>query len=346
MDFVIDPEISVLLNPLTNEERSDLESSIVLDGCRDAGIVAVLPDGSKFLADGHNRKTICAYFDIPFLFTEKAFLTRESVIQWVIKNQLGRRNLTDERKAYYCGMQFLNTRKSVGNPLFPQNEGIGIDHGEAAEKVAAEHGVSRSTVERNADFAKAVDALPTEEKEIVLSGKSGMTKADVVNGKKLILCDRCQRTGPVAKCANCIEARKAARKPKKEPEQLEDSEPETPTVPVDGNGVPWSGNALIAIKAEPQFIEMARQLSKMASLIVKDESLHLYSFSMQSIVAAIKGIRSTLLDALPAYVCPYCAGTLKTIEGQESGKACNVCNRQGWVAKSVYGRSPKGFGGK
>ena len=342
-DYVIDSEIQSLLNPLTDEERSKLEASIALRGCRESGTVAVLPDGSKMLADGHNRETICADFDIPFLTIEEEFKDRESIIQFVIDNQFGRRNLTEERKAYYRGKEYLNTKKS---PVFFEVATIATSESDkktTAEKLAEKHGVSPKTIRNDADYAEAVDAMPKKDAEIVLSGKSGMTKSEVANGKTLILCDRCQRTGTVKDCANCVEARKAARKPKKAADvETPVAEPEPVEIPCDGNGVPWTGASLIAIKAETQFVEMGRQLSKMAKVIAETESLHLYSYSMQSVVASLKPVRSTLLDALPAYFCPSCDGTLKTVEGREKGKACEVCCRQGWVGKSTYKRSPKG----
>ena len=346
MDFVIDPEIESLLNPLTTEEWSKLEASIAKEGCRDSGVVAVLPDGVRILADGRNRGKICADFDIEFPTKEIAFPDRESLILWVINNQLGRRNLTEERKAYYRGKEYLETRKNIGKPKLAHSEPITNDEGSTAENVAKKHGVSRETVKRDAEFTAAVDSMPKEEAEIVLSGKSGQTKKAIAGGAKPILCDRCQRTGAVKDCEKCVEARKAAKVKKKTPTEtpppVVEAESEPTETPCDGNGIPWTGKALEAIKAEPQFAEMGRQLSKMAKVIAETESLHLYSYSMQSVVASLKTIRSTLLDALPAYVCPYCDGTLKTVEGPQKGKACEVCNRQGWVSKSTYKRSPKG----
>lgn len=344
MDFIIDPEIESLLNPLTTEERNKLESSIAKEGCRDAGIVGVLPDGTKILADGHNRGIICADFNIDFRTVEMAFPNRESLIQWVIDNQFARRNLTEERKAYYRGKEYLNTRKTVGKPNSATVAELESTN-ETAEIVAKKHGVSPRTVENDANFTKAVDALPKEEAEIVLSGKSGQTKKAIAGGAKPILCDRCQRTGAVKDCERCVEARKATKKKKKPPAEtppVVEADSEPTETPCDGNGIPWTGKALEAIKAEPQFSEMGRQLSKMAKVIAETDSLHLYSYSMQSVVSSLKTIRSTLLDALPAYFCPYCDGTLKTVEGSQKGKACEVCNRQGWVSKSTYKRSPKG----
>ena len=48
--------------------------------------------------DGHNRYRICHEYSIPFAVEEKSFESRESAKIWLIRNQLGRRNLPDFQK--------------------------------------------------------------------------------------------------------------------------------------------------------------------------------------------------------------------------------------------------------
>ena len=137
----------------------------------------------------------------------------------------------------------------------------------------------------------------------------------------------------------CKELRKADAEP--------DEAPAEPEVPVDANGLPWKDHApkaLKAIEATPALREMSRLLAGMMKQIGQDESLHLYTYSMQSVIAAIKQIKDTIMGAIPAYVCPYCNGTAKVIEGAQKGKACDVCERQGWVPTHIYRRRmPKGM---
>ena len=354
-DYVIDPEIGDLLPELDTHELANLEASIAADGCQQSGIVGVLPDGSKILVDGHNRKKICADLKVAFPSIEKAFPNRDSITEWVVNNQLGRRNLTDEQRTYYLGLQYRQNRKKPTNSPSGHFVPTVGNTGLTSENIAITADVSGKTVKRAAAFSEAVDAMPKDEKKIVLSGQSGLTKAEITKGKKVILCERCTRVGAIKDCVGCVEARRAAKKAKKDAKQKPPSEPESdgppepdepPAAPCDGNGVPWKGHALVAIEVAPKFKEMSRQLSKMAKAIVDDESLRLYTFSMQSVIAGIRTLQATLLDALPAYVCPYCDGTLKTVEGPEKGKACEVCCRQGWVGKSTYKRSPKGYATK
>src|SRR5205823_398420 len=102
----------------------------------------------------------------------------------------------------------------IGNPALSQcaqNEQIGAAPGATAEKVADKHGVSPSTIRRNAEFAEAVDKIgdtdPAKRDEI-LSGKSSQTKQDVIDAakppvSKPSFCLRCQRVGPVKDCQEC-----------------------------------------------------------------------------------------------------------------------------------------------
>ena len=50
------------------------------------------------ILDGHNRYRICHENSIPFAVEEKSFESRESAKIWLIRNQLGRRNLPDFQK--------------------------------------------------------------------------------------------------------------------------------------------------------------------------------------------------------------------------------------------------------
>ena len=88
MNLTIDPEFKNLIPPLTSEEYAGLEESMLAEGCRDSLIA-----WHGILVDGHNRYSICEKYGLPFTVTETDFESRDAVIEWIIKNQLGRRNL-------------------------------------------------------------------------------------------------------------------------------------------------------------------------------------------------------------------------------------------------------------
>ena len=93
-EIYIDNEFKSLIPPLTREEYDGLENSILTEGCRDALVV-----WGDTLIDGHNRFEICSRHGIPFRTIQKDFDDRDSVIEWIIKNQFGRRNLPAYERA-------------------------------------------------------------------------------------------------------------------------------------------------------------------------------------------------------------------------------------------------------
>lgn len=119
-DIVIDKEFKELLFPLSEEERKILEENIIKDGCLTPLIL-----WGNILVDGHNRYEICTKHNIPYKTTNKDFDNRDDVIEFILRTQLGRRNLTDfhrnrialryeeilkkkakERQSEYYGNQF------------------------------------------------------------------------------------------------------------------------------------------------------------------------------------------------------------------------------------------------
>ena len=89
----IDDEFKNLIPQLTNEEFNQLEENILKEGCREPLII-----WNETLVDGHNRYAICNKYNIDFKTITKDFLNREEAKMWIIKNQFGRRNLSDYDK--------------------------------------------------------------------------------------------------------------------------------------------------------------------------------------------------------------------------------------------------------
>jgi len=86
--LTIDPEFKQLIPPLTELEYQQLEANLLADGCRDPLVV-----WNGVLIDGHNRYEICNRHDKPFDTVAMDFSGRGEVLLWIIRNQLGRRNL-------------------------------------------------------------------------------------------------------------------------------------------------------------------------------------------------------------------------------------------------------------
>ncbi len=89
----VDEEFKALIPPLSREEYKQLEENCVKEGIRDPLVVWKLP-GNEILIDGHNRWEISAkHAGIRFNVVYREFENREAVKEWIIKNQLGRRNI-------------------------------------------------------------------------------------------------------------------------------------------------------------------------------------------------------------------------------------------------------------
>jgi DNA modification methylase len=95
-ELKINKEFQALIPALSPDEYAGLEKSIKETGFNaDLGKIIVWNDT---IVDGHNRYNICQDNNIPFETKELIFETEQDALIWIIKNQLGRRNLTDYNK--------------------------------------------------------------------------------------------------------------------------------------------------------------------------------------------------------------------------------------------------------
>lgn len=165
MTIRIDPEFEQQIPPLKPEELQQLEKNILEDGV----ILNPLILWNGTLVDGHNRYHIAEkHPHIQYTTVEKDFPDRYSVIAWICKNQLGRRNLDEVQRTYLLGKQYDAEKMSHGGERQTERNEDGTftasvhsEHLRTADKtrdkIAKEHNVSPSTVHRAHDFAKSVD---------------------------------------------------------------------------------------------------------------------------------------------------------------------------------------------
>ena len=174
--LIIDKEFKSLIPPLTPEEFNQLEQNCLSDG-----ILESIKVWKDVIIDGHNRHEIASKNGLDFAVTELNFENRNDAIEWIILHQLGRRNLTEEQKAYLRGRRYENEKLKQGtnNQFVKSEKGQNVPFQSTSEKLAEEYGVSDKTIKRDADFAKGVDLLPEERKTEVLSGKSELKKQEV-----------------------------------------------------------------------------------------------------------------------------------------------------------------------
>lgn len=176
----VDKEFAALAPVLTPEERSLLESSLEIHGCLQP--LVVWAKDSKTLLDGHNRYSFCREFGLEFDTIEVELPDRNAARNWIIDNALGRRNLSDEQKSYLRGKRYRAEKKQGkrSDLTSPQNE----EKSTTAERLAEQNNVSRATIERDAQYAEAIDTIATnagqDAKQAILSGAARATKQDIV----------------------------------------------------------------------------------------------------------------------------------------------------------------------
>ncbi len=164
-ELIIDQEFKELIPPLTPDEYKQLEDSISDVGFESGRGKIMTWQGT--IIDGHNRYEICNKHNINFETEEVSHVTtREEVVLWIVKNQLGRRNLSLEQMEYYRGKQYNMEKKLVtnenGKNQHTEVEGQNDPQPKkqnTAERIAEQHNVSPATIKRNAKKADAIDAI-------------------------------------------------------------------------------------------------------------------------------------------------------------------------------------------
>lgn len=163
-NLVIYEEFKFLVPPLTPDELHKLELSIKAEGCRDPLVVWKKSEEEHVLIDGHNRYTICHRNDINFDIVFLEFDEYDSVVNWIVNNQLGKRNATEETKSYLRGLQYHREKKREVNwQNLRQYAGTELENtastGNTADRLGELHKVSEKTIKRDEKFALAIDKL-------------------------------------------------------------------------------------------------------------------------------------------------------------------------------------------
>lgn len=158
-------ELRDLIRPLSDEEYKQLEQNILEEGCRDPLVVWKDSRAQRYvLIDGHHRYGICQRHKLPFKIELREFENIEAVKDWMVNNQLGKRNLTKEEMAYLRGYQYNRFKQKSGNianlkQFAGQAEEQPKEEGSTAEKLANVFKVSDKTIKRDGQYAEGLDRL-------------------------------------------------------------------------------------------------------------------------------------------------------------------------------------------
>ena len=180
-ELKIDKEFEKLIPQLGFEERNLLEKNIVKEGCRDPIVL-----WNEQILDGHNRYAICTKHGLGYKTVTVDVANRREAVNWIIDNQLGRRNITAHVRTYLLGCRYTNEKKIIPNPngtnqftegVSPQNEDIAT----TAQKIAKQNQVGHATVERAEKFSNAIDQVAESSGESAMDilTKAKLTQEDV-----------------------------------------------------------------------------------------------------------------------------------------------------------------------
>lgn len=207
-NILVIPELEALIPPLNFDEAEQLEANLIKNGCREALLIwtttkntvnSLSEDSTPcyVLVDGHNRFRICQKNKIDFQIHLVSYKNMEEVREFMIDNQIGRRNLTPEQASYLRGMKYLNLKQNKGqydriehnaqNEHYAEsdieNHNAQNEHYEKKKKTAEVLGekfnVGQATIRRDAEFAQGLEMLEPSLKTAVLAGQTNLTKSKI-----------------------------------------------------------------------------------------------------------------------------------------------------------------------
>lgn len=191
MKIAVDPEFEALIPPLSEDEFKQLRENIIESGgCRDPIVLwpQPVPDGNNIILDGHNRWKVIQEFidtDTPLSFdtTFEMFASRNEAKAWMIRNQLGRRNLPNYERARLAlqlkpllaeeAKKRQATSTGGANPQLTQKSAE-AGKGEVRDELAKAAGVSHDTIHK---VEVIEEKAAPEVKEQLRKGEVSINKA-------------------------------------------------------------------------------------------------------------------------------------------------------------------------
>ncbi len=175
-ELIIDNEFKSYVRPLTDEEYEKLKESILAEGIRDPLVV-----WKNVLLDGHHRFKLAQEHGLEYKTVEVDLPDIWAAKDWIIKNQLGRRNLTEQEASYYRGKLYESRKLNRGGDRKSNTQNGYLKT--TAEVLGEQYGVAKNTIIRDAQFSQAVDKVAEEvgeeAKRAILSGQANIPKKDV-----------------------------------------------------------------------------------------------------------------------------------------------------------------------
>ncbi len=174
----INKRFKELHRDLTAEEYKELEASIKEEGIRDPIII-----WRDQIVDGHHRDKIGTKLGIDVPFKMRVFDDELAAEKWILRLQLGRRNLSPADFKLTLGRLYNTEIESSGQQgKSPSGQFVPTadTSGKKAEEIAKKHNVSARTVKRSGKYAKAFDKLPASVKTLLDEKSNRATEACVI----------------------------------------------------------------------------------------------------------------------------------------------------------------------
>lgn len=189
-ELIIDDEFKNLISPLQRKEFILLEENLLTDGCITPIIV-----WNGIIVDGHNRYAICKKHDIPIMIKEITLDSRDEVIAWICKNQLGRRNISEETRKYLIGRQYECEKKIIKNPYGNNQYVVNQTHRDrererhkTAMRIARENNIAPTTVQKYSAYSCALDKIQKKAPNVaekILNGQCKVSHENIVQMAKM-----------------------------------------------------------------------------------------------------------------------------------------------------------------
>lgn len=180
MELRIDPEFQNKIPPLTAEEYEQLKENILEAG----EVYEPIITWQGVIVDGHNRyKIIQENPGLIWKTKELDFPDKWAAFDWMYKNQLGRRNLTEQQRTMLIGQLAIARMHTHGgdrgnqytNLASGQNGALPNDGKRTRDEIAGELGIGARTVDRAVAYAKGIEAI----KEIAPGTAESILKGEI-----------------------------------------------------------------------------------------------------------------------------------------------------------------------
>ena len=328
----IDEEFKALLPRLEPDETSKLTESLIAEGCREPVLV-----WEGLIVDGMNRADICWAEGIDFKTRDMQFESRAHVRLWIMRNQLGRRNLGTVDRAR-IGVALKNEHANIFKQNHRENSKVAIlPPSKSRDLAAAEAGVSGRTIQ---DMEAVIESGDKDLNSMVDAKEVSISVASVV--AKL---PKKERAATVKAGPNAVKEKAKQLREEPSPETIAERKLEIRKEKAVGKFDHLPETIRPVFEEAGIFDEMLNYLTQVSKLfnqasggnIERDKGKPMacgtaLAKDYQEGAELLRKLRHFISSRKPENICAYCRGSPK-----EKAK-CTVCRGGGWSTSFQWSR--------